>query len=286
MHGVKEGKIWRLSQRITYSYKDAIIKGTSSEEGYGRFEDFWWDDCSGYMTRDCALSDFELIARVKGLIRLYLVPYTRYSYVYTDNSFSSWEHETKTDYRFWFDGKKIQGMSWLKTDDIPEYELYDHKFIAWLRNYFKIPHKDVISDDDILRENLEGLFERAFNKNERSNFDAIDEIKKAKNVNEFKAKALAHAKLSNGGGSGYSIDGFCASFSLDSGKNGHVITIKQSIQQRVELDRNIKGLEVDSWDNKRVYVYKLTFVEALEKAYELFGPQKPKQLDIFDFLAA
>ena len=38
--------------------------------------------------------------------------------------------------------------------------------------------------------------------------------------------------------------------------------------------------------DKDVIVWKLTFVQALEKAYELFGPQKPKQLDIFDFLAA
>ena len=53
-----------------------------------------------------------------------------------------------------------------------------------------------------------------------------------------------------------------------------------------ELDRNIKGLEIDSYDNKRVYVFKLTFVQALEKAYELFGSPKPKQLDLFDFLAA
>ena len=24
--------------------KDAIIRGTTSEKGHGRFDDFWWDD--------------------------------------------------------------------------------------------------------------------------------------------------------------------------------------------------------------------------------------------------
>lgn len=132
--------------------KDAIVKGTSSEEGYGRYEEFWWDDCSGYMTRDGALSDFEIIDRVKRLIRLYLVPYTRYFHVYTDNAFSSWEYEEKRDFRFWFDGRKIEGMSWLKSEDLPEYELFDYEFISWLREYLVFLKKEVISDDDILRK--------------------------------------------------------------------------------------------------------------------------------------
>lgn len=264
--------------------KDAIIKGTSSEKGHGRFEDFWWDDECKWMTRDGALSDFEIIARAKGLVRLYLVPYTRYFHVDTDLSYSSWEFETKKAYRFYFNGREIEGMTWLKSDGLPKYDLYDEEFIAWLRNYFKIPHKDVISDDDILRENLKGLFERAFNKDERSKFDVFDELKKAKNVNEFKAKALAHAKLGNGGGSGYSVDGFRGSYDLFQGKKGHVLTISQSIHQRLSLNRKIEGLAIDR--DKDVIVWKLTFVQALEKAYELFGPQKPKQLDIFDFLAA
>ena len=278
-------KLPKTNAEMIELVKAAIIKGTTSEEGHGRFKEFWWDDPTRYMTRDGALSDYELIARVKQLVRLYLVPYTRYFHVFTDNVYASSEFKPKTDYRFWFDGRNINDSS-CSNNDLPKYELYDETFIAWLRDYFKISHKDVISDDDVLRENLIGLFERAFNKDERSKFDVFDELKKAKNVNEFKAKALAHAKLGNGGGSGYSIDGFSGSYDLFQGKKGHVLTITQSIQQRVELDRNVEGLEIDSWDNKKVYVYKLTFAQALEKAYELFGPQKPKQLDLFDFLAA
>ena len=68
--------------------------------------------------------------------------------------------------------------------------------------------------------------------------------------------------------------------------NGYVITIRQSIQQRIALNRSIEGMEVDGYDDQRVYVYKLTFIQALEKAYELFGSQKPRQMDLFDFLAA
>lgn len=273
-------KLPKTNAEMIELVKAAIVKGTSSEDGHGRFEEFWWDDSSGYMTRDGALSDFEMIDRVKRLIRLYLVPYTRYFHVSTDNSFSSWEFKEKAEFRFWFDGKNIQGMSWLKSEDLPEYELFDYGFISWLREYFGIPEKEVISDDDILKRNLIGLFERAFNK-----FDVIDEIKKAKNVNEFKSKALAHAKLGNGGGSGYSIDGFSGSYDLFQGKKGHVLSIKQSIQQRLQLNRSIEGMEADSYDNQRVYVFQLTFVQALEKAYELFGSPKPKQLDLFDFLA-
>jgi len=278
-------KLPKTNAEMIELVKAAIIKGTTSEEGHGRFKEFWWDDPTRYMTRDGALCDYELIARVKQLVRLYLVPYTRYFHVFTDNAYASSEIDPKTDYRFWFDGRNINDSS-CSNNDLPKYELHDETFIAWLRDYFKIPYKEVISDDDILRENLKSLFSRAFNKDERSKFDVFDELKKAKNVNEFKAKALAHAKLGNGGGSGYSTDGFSGSYDLYKGKKGTVLTITQSIQQRVEIDRNIEGLEIDSWDNERVYVFKLTFVQALEKAYELFGPQKPKQLDLFDFLAA
>jgi len=265
--------------------KDAIIKGTSSEDGHGRFEDSWWDDCSGYMTRDGALSDFEIISRVKHLIRLYLVPYTRYFHVSTDLAYSSWEFQTKTAYRFWFDGKKIQGMSWLNDNELPEYELYDEKFISWLRDYFHIEYKEVMNDEDVLKSTLVHLFKSAYRECDTP-FDVLEEIKKSKSFNEFKAKALSHAKLGNGGSGGYFKDGFSTDIDLFAGKKGHVIKVRQLAQLRIDLGRSIEGMEVDNYWQRDVYVYKLTFAEALEKAYELFGPQKPKQLDLFDFLAA
>lgn len=273
-------KLPKTNAEMIALVKAAIVKGTSSEEGHGRF-----DDPTRYMTRDGALSDFELIARVKHLIRLYLVPYTRYFHVNTDLSYSAWELETKKAYRFWFDGKKIQGMSWLNDNELPEYELYDEKFISWLRDYFHIEYKEVMNDEDVLKSTLVHLFKSAYRECDTP-FDVLEEIKKSKSFNEFKAKALSHAKLGNGGSGGYFKDGFSTDIDLFAGKKGHVIKIRQLAQLRIDLGRSIEGMEVDNYCQRDVYVYKLTFAEALEKAYELFGSPKPKQLDLFDFLAA
>lgn len=258
--------------------KDAIIKGTSGDYD-NRNDEFWWDDDTNYMTRDGALSDYELIARVKQLIRLYLVPYTEYFSVSTDLSYSAWDCKEQTSYRFWFDGRKLNGCSWLRNDELPTYDLYDSDFILWLRNHFDIPYKEVISDDDILRENVKGLFRRVF----KDDFDAMKEIELAKDFNQFKARANAHAKLGNDGGSGYSIDGFRASFNLYGGKNGDVITIEQSIQQRLELNRPVEGLKESNYG---LYVWKLNFAQALEQAHRLFKKETKKQTTLFDFLVA
>lgn len=259
--------------------KEAIVKGTSTDEGHGRFDD------TNYMTRDGALSDIELITRVKMLIRLHLVPYTREFHVCTDNSYSSWESEKQTSYRYWFDGKKINGSSWEDTNDFRSYELYDLEFIDWLRNHFNIAHKEVISDEDILKENLNCLFRRVYGFDNPS-FDAVNEIKKAKNFKEFKVKALAFASLGNGGGSGYSIDGFDGSYNLFNGRKGKVLTIEQNIDQRISLNRSVEGLEISDFKDNSVYVYKLNFDEALEKAFEIFKNEVARQSSIFDFLAA
>jgi hypothetical protein len=258
--------------------KDAIIKGTSGDYD-NRNDEFWWDDDTNYMKRDGALSDYDLIARVKQLIRLYLVPYTEYFSVSTDLSYSAWDRKEQTSYRFWFDGRKLNGCSWLRNDELPTYDLYDSDFILWLRNHFDIPHKEVISDDDILRENIKGLFGRVF----KDDFDAMKEIELAKDFNQFKARANAHVKLGNDGGSSYSIDGFRARFNLYGGKNGDVITIEQSIQQRLELNRPVEGLKESNYG---LYVWKLNFAQALEQAYRLFKKETKKQTTLFDFLVA
>lgn len=278
-------KLPKNNKEMIELVKDAIIKGTTSEKGYGRFDEFWWDDDYKLMTRDNALSDYEIIERVKRLIRLYLVPYTNYFHVYTDDSYSSWEYETKTDYRFYFNGRKIEGMSWLKDDEFPEYNLHDDEFVSWLRDYFHIEYKEVTSDEDVLKMSLKSLFAMAY-RDSNTPFDALEEIKKAKNFNEFKSKAVSHAKLGSENAGGYSQDGFSTDVDLYAGKKGHVITIKQRAQLRIDLGRSIDGMKVDSYYQRDVYVYRLTFAEALEKAYELFGSPKPKQLDLFHFLAA
>jgi hypothetical protein len=264
--------------------KIAIKRGTSSKDGHGRFEDYWWDDSSNYVCRDGALSDIELLNRVLMMIRLHLVPYKSYFRVFTDNSYSASELEEKTDYRFWFDGRKVNGSSWVN-GDMPTYDLNDADFILWLRDFFNIEYKEVISDEDILKDNIDGLFMRVYGF-ENPSFIYRDEIKRAKNFKEFKAKALSFAKLGNGGGSGVSIDGFSGSYSLYKGRKGDVITIEQNIEQRISLNRDIEGLEKSDFRDNSVYVYKLNFDEVLEKAFELFKIETVKQTSIFDFLQA
>jgi len=67
-------------------------------------------------------------------------------------------------------------------------------------------------------------------------------------------------------------------------KKGDVITVTQSIEQRLELNRPIEGLEV--YRENEVYVWKLNFQQVLEEAYRLFKKEAKKQTTLFDFIAA
>lgn len=266
--------------------KEAIVKGTTSANKHGRFDDFWWDDSHNYINRDGALSDIELIDRTKQLIRLYLVPYHEYKYVSVDLSYTGRELGGKTDYRFWFDGKKINGCSWLKCD--VEYELYDKDFISWLRAYFNIAHKEVISDEEILKGNIRIALQMAYGSKE-PDFDAFKEISKAKNFKEFKSAAIKAKRNTTVGGSGYAIDGFNSSIYMDASLKRACIEITQPKKHREELGREITESKDASFVLREghVTVYSLNFVEVLEKAYDLFKKDtKPKQTSLFDFLAA
>lgn len=243
-------------------------------------EDEWFDEYE-YLTRDGALSDIELYDRFMILLRFDLVPYRSYFHAYVDDSFHLHAHEEGISHRYWLNGSTINGMAW-ENKELPIYDLYDVDFILWLREYFNIPYKDVISDEDILKRNLEGLFCRVYGY-ENPSFDAIEEIKNAKNFKEFKARAIANADLGNGGGSGYSLDGFRGSYDLFKGRKGNVLTIEQSREQRIALNRNIENLEEAYFKENYVCVYKLKFDECLEQAYKLF---KPKELNLFDLMAA
>ena len=266
--------------------KEAIVKATTSKEGYGRFEEFWWDDSHNYICRDDELSDIELMARAKQLIRLYLVPYKEYMHVNVDMSYSAWEIEEQTDYRFWFDGRKINGQSWLKCDI--EYDLDDEDFISWLREHFNIAKKEVISDEEILKLNIKSTFQSAFGY-EDPDFDIYRELNDAKDLKEFKSIALKNKSKSACGKSGCSLDGFHANINLHGSAKKTCIEITQSKKQREELKRSIEGLkDYDSaYYKKYVVVYDLSFMEVLEKAYGLFKRDtKPRQTSLFDFLAA
>lgn len=279
-------KLPKNNKEMIELVKEAIVKGTTSKDSYGRFDDFWWDDEYNYICRDGTLSDIELIERVKTLIRLYLVPYHECKYVSVDLSYTGRELGGKTDYRFWFDGRKINGCSWLRCDI--EYELYDEEFISWLREYFNITKKEVISDEEILKLNIKSTLQSAFGY-EDPNFDIHKEIDSAKDFKEFKSIALKNKSKSACGKSGCSLDGFKADINLYGSVKRTCIEITQSKKQREELGRNTEGLkEYDSaYYKEHVVVYNLNFIEVLEKAYNLFKKDtKPKQASLFDFMAA
>ena len=265
--------------------KEAIVKATTSKDGYGRFDEFWWDDEYNYICRDGALSDIELINRVKQLIRLYLIPYKGSRYVNVYFGYDGHLIEEKVAHRFWFDGTSINGSSWVKCDR--KYDLYDKEFIFWLREYFNVAHKEVISDTEILKENIKIAFYRAYGY-ENPEFDAIKEINEAKSLKEFKAKVLKAKTDTFVGGSGYSVDGFRASVDIDYSSKRSCIVIAQSRALRESLSREVDSLKpYEFGDEDMAVVYSLSFIEVLEKAYELFRKEtKPIQTTLFDFLAA
>ena len=71
------------------------------------------------------------------------------------------------------------------------------------------------------------------------------------------------------------------------GKKGK-ITINQRLEDRIELNRNVDGLERDDWkDNNYVVVYSLSGDEIYKKAFELLNEREvANQVSLFDFLAA
>jgi hypothetical protein len=265
--------------------KDAIVKGTTTDEGHGRFDDFWWDDEYGYMTCDGALSNIELINRVKSLIRLYLVPYTSYFHVNTDLSYSTSVFEEQIRYRYWFDGKKINSSSWSSAKDLPSYELYDLEFIDWLRNHFNIPYRDVVSDDYVLKQNLRHFFSSTlWYAKDEYNFEA--KINTFKDWKQFKSDIFSFLKKkdidgSNGGGSGYSIDGFRGGY--DKSGKGSVI-VRQNKELRIALNRIVDESKVN--DYGEVEIFNLSGDDIYKEAFRLFKKETVKQTSLFDFMAA
>lgn len=240
-------------------------------------ENEWFDEYQ-YLTRDGALSDIELYDRFLCLLRFDLVPYKSYFHRHVDDGFNLHAHEESISHRFYLRGTTINGMAW-ENKELPTYDLNNADFILWLRNYFKVPYKEVISDEDILRKNLLGLFAHVY----ENSYDVIDEIKNSKSFKEFKAPALSNAILGNGSGSCYSLDGFNGNYSLYKGRKGKVIEITQDIDFRLSINRSIDNLEKTEFRENEVYVYKLNFDECLEQAYKLF---RPKELNLFDLMAA
>jgi len=256
--------------------KNEILKSESNDREIK--DSSQWKDEYNYLCRDGALSDYEIKQRLHLLIRLDMVPYTEYSHINMDSSFSHWEVKKQTNYRFWYANGQIHGSSWLKADMAPKYDIGNKEFLIWVRKHFKIAEKEVISDSDILKENIKEVFKRVF-KYKNPTFDVFKEINKAKSFKEFRQKAIKNASLGNAGGTGYSIDGFYASYNLYSNGKNSVITIEQSIRERIELGRSIDGLEED--EDGFVEVFNLSFNQILEESYRLFKTE----VNLFSFAA-
>lgn len=267
--------------------KSAIVRGTSSEKGYERFDDFWWDDKYNYICRDGALSDTELFCRAMSPIRLYLVPYKEYSYVYYDDSYQTFntkdedKDKDKTSYRFWFDGRNIYGSNWYDAK-YPTYELKDANFILWLREHFNVAFKEEISDEEALKENIKCYIRFLIGHSTYETYNIEKKINTFKNYKQLKASLLSLTPVgNNGSGSGYSLDGYGGHVSVD--KKGY-IKVTQALNDRIEQNKSIEGLKED--DYGEIVVFELRGDEIFKKAFELFNKKMPRQESLFDFLAA
>lgn len=277
-------------EEIRELYKKAILKGMKNP---GRDNDWFWFDTPEYVAVQDGLSDFELRDRLNS-IRLFLVPYTEYFCCFIDDSLTDHSREDKSpeiSYRYYLDGRRglsISGPHDIETLDLPSYDdIFNAELLEWVRETLNVPVLEAISDEDILKENLEHYFNRliAYNVDE---FDYMSRINKAVDWKTFKAEITSFTKKhcigNNGGGSGYSIDGFYGSYSID--KKGN-IKITQLIEDRIALNRDVENLEVGGRNNDNVVVFDLSADEIYKKAFELFNAKKAViELTIFDFLAA
>jgi hypothetical protein len=266
---------------IREKLKQAIIKGTNNP---GRYDEFWFDYPS-YLTRDGGLSDIELKIRLRS-IRLFLVPYTSPFKAWTDDSYSLHTREESIDYRFYLDGERLTTCGPHDNDklDLPTYnDLYNLEFLDWVRNTLNIPYKEVISDDDILRENLRHYFNSLLWYG-KVNYDFVKKIQTFQNWKQFKTDINLYLKInnidSNGGGSAYSLDGFSGNYSKD--KKGQ-IKITQKQNERISLNRNV---DLPLNDYGEYIIYDLTGDEIYKKAFELLNEHSKNrvQTSLFDFM--
>ena len=168
---------------------------------------------------------------------------------------------------------------------MPSYELYDLEFIEWLREFFNIPYKDMISDEDILKSKVvETLESMLWYKKEEYNL--LQKIRTCKNWKYLKADFMSFMKSndldSNDGSSGYCIDGFSSSINRD-GKLPE-LTIKQNIYARELAGRSIDELKRSNYNDNEVIVFSIKGDEIFRLAYELTRKNiDPIQTTLFDF---
>ena len=273
-------------EEVRKLYKQAITLG---KDNAGRYEEFWWDNPS-YL-KDTPMSDFELRSKLKHAIRLHLVPYTRYFSASYDLSYTNHSQEDKNnrkDYKYFLDGERLSMSGWHDFDkqDLPSYKgVFDIEMIDWIRKELNIEYVNPISDENILKENLKYYFNSLlwYGKDE---YDFDNKIKTFKDWKQFKSHITAYLKEkdinSNGGGSGYSLDGFDGDYSKD--KKGSVI-ITQNYDDRLAMNRTIEGLEENNYGE--LIVHDIKGDDIYKLAFELLNGihiEKSTQTSLFDFM--
>ena len=266
-------------ERVRELIKDAVINGMNNP---GRYNDFWLDTPS-YLTRDGGLSDYELIGRLTCTMRLFLLPYTSYPYVMSDDSFNGGMSDRRVSHRYYLDGTKLSTCSSHDNDklDLPNYDgLYNLELVEWIRETMQIARKEVATDEEVLEENLINYFRL-----DHLDFDMKREVNSVKNWKTFRARFYDTIKENNynvtGGGSGYRIDGYSGGYSDKGSKKGS-ISITQNLELRESLGRECEQLN----DYNEVIVYDLKGDALFEKAFEIFNKKVVKQVSLLDLMAA
>ncbi|PCI30140.1 MAG: hypothetical protein COB67_02320 [SAR324 cluster bacterium] len=274
----------KSNQDMIELVKESIVKGTSTQEKHGRFDDYWWDNDCDYIKKGDSLSDLELINRVRSLARLYLVPYKRNFYIDTDLSYSHWEMSERTDYVFWFDGRKIHASDHTVNENMPYYDLFDFEFISWLREYFNISPKESISDEDVMKMTFVNYFSALLKS--AKDFNLKETILQSKDWKQLRTVVNALIKKEsdprNGGSGGPCRDGFICGYSrFDKGR----VDVIQRFTDRARLNRDI-GDQAPDHESDTYTLCDVSGDDIYVKAFELFKIETKKQTTMFDFMAA
>ena len=208
-----------------------------------------------------------------------------------DLSYNVNEIPKGVDYAFYLDGERLSfSLVSIRTDEAILDTLrtfyrgvFNTELLEFIRETFRIEKAEAISDEDILKENIESYFESLLSY-ERDNYDFKEKIQFSKDWKQFKRDIIAFLKEKgiehNGGGSGVSLDGFRGWKSID--RKGS-ITVEQNCQYRKSLGRDI---ELPVNDYGRYVVWDLQGDEIFKKAYELFKEKKVVKPTLFDILVA
>jgi hypothetical protein len=253
--------------------KEAIIKA-ETEDGHN------------YMERDGALSDYEIIARIKSLIRLHFLPYQTSGIMVDDSDTVHIRHST-TSYRYWFDGTKMISAAHWTDEKLPSYELFDYDFIAWLREFFNISPKEMMKDNEVLNQLCVSALEQLlwYGKDE---YNLKQRANRFSNFKQFKSDFLSFLKernidYKNGGSGGPYNDGYTYSITnFDKGKTA-IVKLEQKVLARQLSGQDTTCLEVDGRGS--YIVAEISDDEVFKIAFEtLSNKTQPRQSTLLDFI--